>query len=190
VIAAGWWLAALVCLAPAPQAPPEHPLARLERLRAAAAAQPQSARVQYDLGVHLADPLADEEAIAVLNRALQLGLEGETAVDARFWIGWIAVWNGRDREAMAAFQAVQGAPLPSDRDAEALGRARWRRQASASQVEAIRRSHAALAGASAAEGRAIAVMVILCLGILGMFWGGRRLAGRRLTEPDTDDDDA
>lgn len=158
-------------------------MAALQRLEAEAKAAPQDAGKRLEYGLLLADPFADERAIAELDAALQLGVTGEDAVRARFWIGWLAVWNGRDREAMAAFQEVQRAPIPSDIDDEARSRAQWRRQAAAGQVEAIQKSHAALAGVGAAEGRAVALLVILCLGIIGMFWGGRRLARTRFAPP-------
>ncbi len=170
---AAWLVAGVLALVPAAQS---NPLRDLQRLEQAATAAPQAPGPRFALGRLLAEWFADERAIDELNRALQLGLRGNDAIEAHYWIGWVALWTGRDREAMAAFQEVQRTPIPADIVDEALQYAQGRQQMAVAQVAAIRESHRILAGVGAAQGRTIALLVIMGLGIIGMFWGGRRLA--------------
>lgn len=168
-------VAGVVALCPAPQA--EHPFAQLQRLEARAQAEPAAAGARYALGLLLADPFADPRAIDELRAAIAHGLAPPEAVHAHFWIGWVALWNGRDREALAAFQAVERSGPEGERY----------RGMAATQVASIRRSHEGLAGVESAEGRALALLALMTLGIIGAFWGGRRLAQRTLQGHDSPD---
>jgi hypothetical protein len=165
-----------------PAAPPD-PFAELQRWEQAVQTAPQSPGPRFMLGKLLAEWFADERAIDELNGALTLGLRGNDAIEAHYWIGWVALWTGRDREAMAAFQEVQRTPIPADIVDKALQYAQGRKQMAAGQVESIRESHRILAGVGAAQGRTVALLVIIGLGIIAMFWGGRRLARARTELP-------